>query len=86
MLTKRGSEKKHKFRSEHWVVVEGTAKVTINDKVEFLKSGESTYIPAKAVHRLENPQESCMVLIEIQVGSYLEEDDIVRYEDVYSRD
>ena len=75
----------HNHRSEHWVVVEGTAKVTVNEKETLVTEGESTYIPLGAIHRLENPGKLPMVLIEIQTGSYLGEDDIVRYEDAYSR-
>lgn len=76
----------HRHRSEHWIVVEGTAKVTVNDNVQLLSENQSVYIPLGAVHRLENPGQSPMVLIEVQTGSYLGEDDIVRYEDMYARD
>ena len=76
----------HKFRSEHWVSVEGTAKVTIGKKVQLITEGQSVYIPVGEVHRLENPGSSPIVLIEIQIGSYLGEDDIIRYEDIYSRE
>ena len=75
----------HKFRSEHWIVVEGTAKVTIDQKVNFLDEGQSIYVPLGAKHRLENPGDTQLVLIEVQIGSYLGEDDIVRYEDLYKR-
>lgn len=75
----------HHHRSEHWIVVSGTAKVTINGEVKLVTENESVYIPLGAVHRLENPGKVEMVLIEVQTGSYLEEDDIVRYEDVYAR-
>ena len=75
----------HKHRSEHWIVVEGTAKVTIDDEVKLVSEGQSVYVPLGAKHRLENPGESSMVLIEVQIGSYLGEDDIIRYEDVYAR-
>ena len=75
----------HKFRSEHWVVVEGTAKVTIEQEVKMLSEGESVYIPLGAIHRMENPGKEPMILIEVQTGSYLGEDDIVRYQDIYSR-
>ena len=73
----------HKHRSEHWIVVEGTARVTIDDEVKLVREGQSVYVPLSAKHRLENPGESPMVLIEVQIGSYLGEDDIIRYEDVY---
>lgn len=75
----------HHHRSEHWIVVEGTAKVTVDDKVTLLTENQSVYIPLGAVHRMENPGKVPMVLIEVQTGSYLGEDDIIRYEDVYAR-
>jgi mannose-1-phosphate guanylyltransferase/mannose-6-phosphate isomerase len=75
----------HHHRSEHWVVVEGTAKVTVNEDVKLLTEGESVYIPLGAVHRMENPGKVPMILIEVQTGSYLEEDDIIRYDDIYAR-
>ena len=75
----------HHHRSEHWIVVEGTAKVTINQSEKLISEGESVYIPLGAVHRMENPGKFPMVLIEVQTGSYLGEDDIVRYEDLYKR-
>ncbi len=76
----------HVHRSEHWIVVEGTAKVTIRDEVKLVGENESVYIPVGDKHRMENPGKVPMVLIEVQTGSYLGEDDIVRYEDVYARD
>ena len=75
----------HHHRSEHWIVVEGTARVTVNDDVQLLSENQSVYIPLGAVHRMENPGKLPMVLIEVQTGSYLGEDDIIRYEDVYAR-
>ncbi|WP_368185738.1 mannose-1-phosphate guanylyltransferase/mannose-6-phosphate isomerase [Aestuariibius sp. HNIBRBA575] len=75
----------HHHRSEHWIVVEGTAKVTIDDEVKLVSENQSVYIPLGAVHRMENPGKVPMVLIEVQTGSYLGEDDIVRLEDVYAR-
>ncbi|MEM9966727.1 MAG: mannose-1-phosphate guanylyltransferase/mannose-6-phosphate isomerase [Pseudomonadota bacterium] len=75
----------HKHRSEHWVVVRGTAKVTIDDKVQYVSENQSVYIPLGAVHRMENPGETPMELIEVQTGSYLGEDDITRYDDRYAR-
>jgi mannose-1-phosphate guanylyltransferase/mannose-6-phosphate isomerase len=75
----------HKFRSEHWIVVAGTARVTIDDTVQVMQENQSVYIPLGAVHRMENPADVPMELIEVQTGSYLGEDDIVRYEDVYAR-
>lgn len=75
----------HFHRSEHWIVVSGTAKVTVDDTVTLLTENQSVYIPLGAVHRMENPGKVPMVLIEVQTGAYLGEDDITRYEDVYSR-
>ena len=75
----------HHHRSEHWIVVEGTAKVTVGDEVTLVGENQSVYIPLGAKHRMENPGKVPMVLIEVQTGSYLGEDDIIRYEDVYAR-
>ena len=75
----------HHHRSEHWIVVQGTAKVTIDEEVKLVTENQSVYIPLGAVHRMENPGKVPMVLIEVQTGSYLGEDDIIRYEDVYAR-
>jgi mannose-1-phosphate guanylyltransferase/mannose-6-phosphate isomerase len=75
----------HHHRSEHWIVVEGTAKVTIDDTVTLVTENQSVYIPLGAVHRMENPGKVPMVLIEVQTGTYLGEDDIIRYEDIYAR-
>ncbi len=75
----------HKFRSEHWIVVKGLAKITIDNKVKYIKEGQSTYVPLGSVHRLENPGDEPITIIEVQIGSYLSEDDIIRYEDNYSR-
>lgn len=75
----------HHHRAEHWIVVEGTAKVTVNDTVTLLTENQSVYIPLGATHRMENPGKVPMVLIEVQTGSYLGEDDIIRYEDMYAR-
>jgi mannose-6-phosphate isomerase-like protein (cupin superfamily) len=75
----------HVHRSEHWVVVAGTAKVTVSDDVKLLSENQSVYIPLGAVHRMENPGKVDMVLIEVQTGTYLGEDDIERYEDIYAR-
>lgn len=75
----------HKYRSEHWVVVQGTAKITIEDEVKIVGEGQSVYVEQGAKHRMENIGELPMVLIEVQIGTYLGEDDIVRYEDVYQR-
>ncbi|SFU21311.1 mannose-1-phosphate guanylyltransferase/mannose-6-phosphate isomerase [Sedimentitalea nanhaiensis] len=75
----------HHHRSEHWIVVEGTARVTVDGAVKLVSENQSVYIPLGAVHRMENPGKVPMVLIEVQTGSYLGEDDIIRYEDVYAR-
>ena len=75
----------HKFRSEHWVVIEGIAKVTVGDKILNIKSGESIYIPSGQIHRLENCEKRIITLVEVQTGSYFGEDDIVRYDDKYAR-
>ena len=75
----------HMHRAEHWIVVSGTAKVTIGDQEKLVTENQSVYIPLGEIHRMENPGKLPMVLIEVQTGAYLGEDDIVRYEDVYSR-
>jgi mannose-1-phosphate guanylyltransferase/mannose-6-phosphate isomerase len=75
----------HVHRSEHWIVVAGTARVTVDDRVQLLSENQSVYIPLGAVHRMENPGRVPMVLIEVQTGPYLGEDDIIRYEDIYAR-
>jgi mannose-1-phosphate guanylyltransferase/mannose-6-phosphate isomerase len=75
----------HKHRAEHWVVVSGAAKVTRGEEVRLLSENESTYIPIGTKHRLENPGKEPLYLIEVQSGSYLGEDDIVRFEDRYGR-
>ena len=75
----------HNHRSEHWIVVEGTVKVTIDDDVKLVREGQSVYVPLGAIHRMENPGRLPVTLIEIQIGTYLEEDDIIRYDDIYAR-
>ena len=75
----------HHHRSEHWIVVSGTARVTCDDKVHLVAANESTYIPIGTKHRLENPGVLDLVMIEVQCGDYLGEDDIVRFEDKYGR-
>jgi mannose-1-phosphate guanylyltransferase/mannose-6-phosphate isomerase len=75
----------HHHRAEHWIVVEGTAKVTIDDKVQLVSENQSVFIPLGAVHRMENPGKLPLTLIEVQTGAYLGEDDIIRYDDVYAR-
>ena len=75
----------HNHRAEHWTVVEGTAKVEINSKVFLLEENQSTFIPLGAKHRLSNPGRTNLILIEVQSGDYIGEDDIVRFEDKYGR-
>jgi len=75
----------HHHRAEHWVVVSGTAKVTNGEKTFILSENESTYIPLGSIHALENPGKVNLELIEVQSGSYLGENDIVRFEDKYGR-
>ena len=81
----RLSRQKHHHRSEHWIVVRGTARVTVNESVKVVHENELIYIPIGAVHRLENPGKILLELIEVQTGSYLGEDDIIRIEDDYKR-
>ncbi|EBA11288.1 mannose-1-phosphate guanylyltransferase/mannose-6-phosphate isomerase [Roseobacter sp. CCS2] len=75
----------HHHRSEHWIVVQGTASITVGNKVDLVTENQSIYIPLGTRHRLENPGKLPMILIEVQTGAYLGEDDIVRYEDNYAR-
>jgi mannose-1-phosphate guanylyltransferase/mannose-6-phosphate isomerase len=81
----RLSLQKHKFRSEHWIVVRGVARVTIDDTIKTVNENESVYIPLGAVHRLENQGPALLELIEVQTGTYFGEDDIIRLEDDYRR-
>jgi mannose-1-phosphate guanylyltransferase/mannose-6-phosphate isomerase len=88
IIVKPGSRlslQKHHHRSEHWIVVRGAARVTVNDLVTTVHENESIYIPIGAVHRLENPGKILLELIEVQTGSYFGEDDIIRLEDDYRR-
>jgi mannose-6-phosphate isomerase-like protein (cupin superfamily) len=75
----------HHHRAEHWVVVSGTASVRLGDAVKLVTENESVYIPVGVTHSLENPGKVPLHLIEVQSGSYLGEDDIVRFEDLYGR-
>ncbi len=75
----------HHHRSEHWIVVSGTAKVICGDREEMLTANQSTYVPQCTLHRLENPGVINLVLIEVQNGEYLGEDDIIRFQDDYTR-
>lgn len=79
------SLQKHHHRAEHWIIVSGTARVTCGEAIEILTENQSTYIPLGTTHRLENPGKIDLHMIEVQSGSYLGEDDIVRFEDVYQR-
>lgn len=81
----RLSLQSHKQRSEHWVVVDGKALVTVGDKQIEMSKDQYVYIPLQAVHRLQNIGEKDLVLVEVQLGPYLGEDDIIRYEDDYNR-
>jgi mannose-1-phosphate guanylyltransferase len=82
---KRLSLQRHHHRAEHWVVVSGTAEVTVDDSVTMLTENQSIYLPLGSVHRLANPGKILLELIEVQTGSYLGEDDIVRIEDEFGR-
>jgi len=82
---KRLSYQKHSQRAEHWVIVRGTAKVTLDDREIYVSSGEAIDIPLGAAHRVENPGSEMLVFIEVQRGTYLGEDDIVRLQDDYGR-
>lgn len=82
----RLSLQSHAHRAEHWVVVSGTARVTNGEHVLEMQTDESTYIPKGQKHRLENPAEKLLIMIEVQTGNYLGEDDIVRYDDIYGRE
>ena len=79
------SLQRHHHRAEHWIVVRGTARVTIDEEIKLLTENQSIYVPLGAVHRLENPGLIPLTLIEVQSGAYLGEDDIIRLEDVYAR-
>jgi mannose-1-phosphate guanylyltransferase/mannose-6-phosphate isomerase len=82
---KRLSLQKHYHRSEHWVVVRGTARIVVDGEERILRNGESTYIPAGTIHRLENPGLIPLEVIEVQIGEYLDEDDIERFDDDFGR-
>lgn len=82
---KRLSYQKHSQRAEHWFVVEGTAKVTLDGKDITIGAGEAIDIPIGSAHRVENPGDNDLIFIEVQRGTYLGEDDIVRLEDDYGR-
>ena len=75
----------HQHRSEHWVIVEGTAEVTIDEKVTILGSNNNIFIPKKSMHRVANKESANLIIIEIWYGDILDEKDINRYEDIYNR-
>ena len=76
---------KHNYRSERWTIISGKPKITINKKNFFKKPNEIAFIPRGAVHRIENPFNKPVKIIEVQIGSILKESDIVRYKDIYGR-
>lgn len=80
------SLQKHFKRSEHWTVVQGEPTITVGDSIKSYKSNDAVYIPVEAAHRMENLTDRPASVIEVQVGAYLGEDDIVRLEDIYGRD
>jgi mannose-1-phosphate guanylyltransferase/mannose-6-phosphate isomerase len=82
---KRLSLQSHNFRSEHWVIVKGNAKVQLNNDFLFLNKDQNVYIPVKALHRIENIGNELLEFTETQIGDYLGEDDIIRYEDDFGR-
>tara|TARA_X000000368_G_scaffold266107_1_gene210761 strand:+ start:4477 stop:4821 length:345 start_codon:yes stop_codon:yes gene_type:complete len=82
---KRLSLQSHNHRSEHWVIVQGKANIQIGKDEHKLEKNQSIYIPKETLHRLENIGEEILVVIETQIGEYLEEDDIIRYEDDFNR-
>ncbi len=75
----------HKHRSEHWIVVDGIAEVQVGDAIKFLSKNESVFIPIECKHKLSNPSKKPLILIEVQTGDYLGEDDIIRFDDIYGR-
>ena len=79
------SLQKHLHRSEHWIIIKGLAKVQINQEINFFSANESVYIPIGSKHRLSNPGKTPLIIIEVQTGEYLDEDDIIRFEDIYGR-
>ena len=76
----------HLHRTEHWIVVSGTAKITIGGKTHYLHNNESTYVPLSTTHRIENPGKLPLHIIEVQNGEYVKEDDIIRFDDDFGRD
>lgn len=81
----RLSLQKHFKRSEHWTVIKGNPKITVGNTIKTYAVNDAVYIPVETAHRLENPTNEAVAIIEVQIGSYLGEDDIVRLDDVYGR-
>ncbi|MBT7614621.1 MAG: cupin domain-containing protein, partial [Rhodospirillaceae bacterium] len=81
----RLSLQKHAHRSEHWIIVSGRARVTIDERIFELEANQSTYVPVGSIHRLENCEAEPLLMVEVQCGDYLGEDDIIRLEDNYHR-
>lgn len=79
------SLQKHKYRDEHWIITEGKAFVTLNETTKTYKENDHIYIPAPTIHRIENKEKINLVFIEIQTGDILDENDIIRLEDIYNR-
>jgi len=79
------SLQKHRYRSEHWLVTNGTAKVTLNKKIFLMKTNETIFIPLGSIHRIQNNFKKPLKIIEAQVGSILKETDIIRFQDIYGR-
>jgi mannose-6-phosphate isomerase-like protein (cupin superfamily) len=75
----------HNHRAEHWIILSGNARITIDDSVQDIGAGGYVFIPLGAIHRLENVTDDPVVMVEVQIGSYLGEDDIIRYSDRYAR-
>ena len=75
----------HQYRSEHWIIIEGVANVTIDEVVKELRQNESIFVPKKSKHRIENNNTKNLVIIEVQYGNILKEEDIIRYKDIYNR-
>ncbi len=88
IMVKRGgilSLQNHQYRSEHWIVAEGEAEITIDGKIKKIKENESIFIPQGAIHRIANKTKKNLIIIELWYGEKLDENDIKRYEDIYKR-
>ena len=82
---KKLSLQSHKLRSEHWIVVTGLARITLGDTIQDYNPGDHIFIPIQTKHRIENPGHSLLTIVEVQLGEYFGEDDIIRYEDDFGR-